>query len=233
MPMLLAINTSTLQFGLALMRSDGTVLAEHFMSRERGRYGTFMTALDFLFSASNTQPHDLTALSVALGPGSFTGLRVGLSAAKGICHALDIPIMGISSLEALASQLPLADLPVVPVLHSRKAELFAAQFVGENDHQLTRTKGDISLKAEELSKVFKEPALFIGNDFPNQGPLLRKALGPCAHLAPAHMWNLKASSVGFLGLIRLRSQDFDDLQAISPIYLRPPEIRPNPFPVLE
>ena len=231
--MLLAINTSTLQFGLALMRRDGTVLAEHFMSAGKGCYGAFMTALDFLLSASNYRPHDLTAVSVALGPGSFTGLRVGLSAAKGICHALDIPIMGISSLEALASQLPLAHLPVVPVLHSRKAELFAAQFVRGDGPRLMRTKKDISLKAEELSGVFKEPALFIGNDFSSQGPFLSEALGSRAHLAPAHMWNLKASSVGFLGLMRLRSQDFDDLQAINPIYLRPPEVRPNPFPVQE
>lgn len=227
--MILAINTSTPQFGLALMEDDGTVLAEYFMSKEKG-FGSLMPALHFLLSKLNADIHALKAIVVSTGPGSFTGLRVGLSSAKGLCHALKIPIIGIPSLEALASQIPYSDLPITPVLYSRKRELFTAQFIQKDGYDLTRRMDDMALKIDDLSSIFKKPSCFIGNDFINQSELLKEALGPIVHLAPPNFWNLRPSSVGALGLKRFGDNDVDIPQMLEPIYLRPPDIRPNPFP---
>ena len=229
--MILAINTSTLQFGLALLERDGTVLAEYFMSEGRQHFGSLMPALHFLLSTARSNMKDMEALIVAIGPGSFTGLRVGLSAAKGLCHALDIPIIGISSLEALASQIPYSPLPITPVLDSRKTELFTAQFAWTEDQDLVRKSEEISLRLESFSSMFEESTIFVGNALGTQGPLIKKELGSSAILAPAHCWNLKASALGFQGLKRLNANDFDNLQDLSPVYLRPPDIRPSPFPV--
>ena len=84
--MILAVNTSTLQFALALMETDGSVLAEYLAAKGKGHFGTLMPALDFLLNTSESDILDLEGLIVAVGPGSFTGLRVGLSAAKGLCQ---------------------------------------------------------------------------------------------------------------------------------------------------
>ena len=229
--MILAINTSTPQFGLSLLEEEGTILAEYFMSKEKG-FGSLMPALHFLLTNLKVDIHDQKAIVVATGPGSFTGLRVGLSAAKGLCHALNIPIIGIPGLEALASQIPYSELPITPVLYSRKRELYAAQFIRKDDHNLTRSMDDMALRVDDLPSVFKKPSCFIGNDFTNQGQILTEGLGPLVHLAPPNYWNLRASAVGALGLKRFHDDDFDDLQSLDPIYLRPPDIRPNPFPLM-
>jgi tRNA threonylcarbamoyladenosine biosynthesis protein TsaB len=227
--MILAINTSTLQFGVALLDEEGSVRVEYFMSRGEAHFGNLMPALDFLYSSSKSDIHSLKCLAIAVGPGSFTGLRVGLSVAKGLCHALEIPIVGISSLEALASQLFCSDLPITALLDSRKEEFFGAQFSRNDGCDLRRTHADFVLKADAQPALFELPSLFVGNSFSTQGPLIKKMFGDQARLAPALCWNLKASSVGVLGLKRFYDQAFDDPQTLSPIYLRPPDIRSSPI----
>ncbi len=232
--MLLAVNTSTLQYGLALLESDGTILAEYSTSGGKGRFGSLVPALKFLFKTSQCDVREIEALIVATGPGSYTGLRVGLSVAKGLCHALEAPIIGISSLEALASQIPYSDLPITPILDSRKGEVFTARFSWSNEGNLLRREKDICLKIEDLPSFVEEPVVFVGNDYPVQGPLVKGMFGSRVFLGPAHCWTVRASSVGFLGLGRFHSHEFDDPQVLNPAYLRPPDIRPDPYrPVSE
>jgi tRNA threonylcarbamoyladenosine biosynthesis protein TsaB len=228
--MILAINTSTLQFALALMETDGSVRAEYLSANGKGHFGALMPALDFLFKTSEVDLIELKGLTVAVGPGSFTGLRVGLSAAKGLCHGLDIPIIGISSLEAMASQVLFPDFSIVPILDSRKGEFFTAQFVWGGERKLTRKTEDTCLKAEELPSLSGQYSVFVGNSYSSQATLLKKILGPNALLAPPHFWNPSASAIGFLGLERFLAHDFDNPETLNPLYLRPPDIRPNPFP---
>ncbi len=229
--MLLALNTSTLQYGLALMDPRGTVVAEHFLARGRGHYGHLMPALDFLLAACGVGPADLQAVAVAIGPGSFTGLRVGLAAAKGLSQALRLPLMGVSSLEALARQVPFAPAPVVPLLTSRRGEFFVALFERDRDCGLIRRQDDASLPLESLRDAFPHEVILVGNDYAQQAPVLAEALGDTLRLAPPSVWGLKASSVAALAWERWRAGDFDDPTTLCPIYLRPPDLRPNPFPL--
>lgn len=225
--MILAINTSTLQFGVALLEEDGTVVAECLISGRQRNFAGLMPAIHFLFSISDSDINNLNSLAIAIGPGSFTGIRVGLATAKGLCHSINLPIIGISSLKALASRLPYSNLPITPLIDSRKGELFVAQFVWDNRHNLTGNIKDRSLRLEDFPAVFKDPTVFIGNNFSSQRPLLKKMLGAQVILAPAHYWNLTASSVGILGLKRYHANDFDDPMSLNPIYMRSPDIRSN------
>ena len=90
------------------------------MFEGKGHFSALMPAVDTLLTGAEVEPGDIKGVAVATGPGSFTGLRVGLSLAKGFCHALHVPIMGISSLRALAFQLPFTEHPIAPILSSRK-----------------------------------------------------------------------------------------------------------------
>jgi tRNA threonylcarbamoyladenosine biosynthesis protein TsaB len=227
--MILAINTSTLQFSLALLENDGTILAEYLTSRGKGHFGGLMPTLKFLFDSSGHHIHEVEAIIVATGPGSFTGLRVGVSAAKGLCHALEAPVVAISSLEALANQIPYSKLPIVPIIDSRKGEVFTACFFWNDRGYLVRRDKDMCMKMKDLASFFKDPVVFVGNDFASQEPMIKGMFGPRACLGPAHCWAVRASSVGFLGLRRFHSHQFDHPQFLNPTYLRPPDIRPNPY----
>ncbi len=230
--MILALNTSTPQFSIALLGMDGTLAAELVLAPGGKKFGGFMPAVNDLLTASDALPGNIAALAVASGPGSFTGLRVGLSTAKGLCHGLGIPIIGVPSLKALAGQLPRADIPLCPLITSRKGEIFAALFQFGEGGEPASVKEVTPMKYEELPAFVGEKTLFVGNDYHVQAQTIRDLLGEKAVLAPPHLWHLRASSVGFLGLERFHEQDFDEVETLAPTYLRPPDIRPNPFPLL-
>jgi len=230
--MILAVNTTTMQFSLALMKVQGNILAEYLMIPGGKKFKGFMPDVHSLLTSSQVDIQDIKAIIVAIGPGSFTGLRVGLSAAKGMAQGLRIPIIGVSSLEAMATQLPFAEHPICPMITSRKGEVFTSIFKRGDNHKVIRQSKDISLKLEEMSSIIVEETLFLGNEFNSQGNQIKNILGTKALLAPPHLWSLRASAVGALGLIRFLAQDYDDLQDLVPAYLRPPVIRPAPFPMI-
>jgi tRNA threonylcarbamoyladenosine biosynthesis protein TsaB len=229
--MLLAINTSTTQFGIAVLERDGKIVAEYVMSKQKRHFSGFLPAFAFVLQSSQISLEAFEAVVVAKGPGSFTGLRVGLSFAKGLCHSLKLPIIGVSTLDALASQLVYPTLPIVALLDSRKDEVFAASYRWDAQHRLVRTSRDSCKRLDDLPSFVAEPSIFIGTRFETQANRIERAFGKAALLAPSHLWVLKPSAVGIRGLIRLSAGDFDDLQELKPAYHRPPDIRPNPYPL--
>ena len=227
--MYLAFSTSTLQFGAAVLLEDGVVSAEYAGGLGRKNFQGFMPVVDFLLESTGNAPSDIEGIIVSTGPGSFTGLRVGLATAKGMAQALDVPVVGVSSLAALARRIPFSDLPVRPLLDSRKGEIFSALFQCEPSGRMIRLQDDICIREDRLFEATRAPTLFIGNDYHRQGALIRSCPGDLARLAPPSFWHPSASSVGALGLERLRNRDADDLRDLVPVYFRPPDIRPGPF----
>lgn len=226
--MILAINTSSVQFSIALLLENGTLAAEYFISSGPGNFRPLIPALHELLGFSKSDLKDIRAVTVAKGPGSFTGLRVGLSAAKGICQGLGIPIIGVSSLVAMAEQLAYSTYPICPVISSRKGEVFTALFRHSGEGNSVRIRKDACLKIMDLPSFIEEKAVILGNDFESQAHMIKSILGDRALLAPAVFWHLGASSVGAIGVKRLARGEFDDLQELVPTYLRPPDIRPTP-----
>ncbi len=226
--MILAINSSTLQHGIAFIADDGSVISEYISPEEEKGFTGFMPALDALFVSSGIDRKEISAIAVAIGPGSFTGLRVGLSAAKGLAYGLNVPVIGISGTKALASQVSPAELKICSMITSRKGEVFYALFSQDDQGGLIRFNDDTSVNLRHLGESVKGPSIFIGNDYLAQAGIIKEVLGDRAELAPANAWCLKASSVGMLGLKRFRKGDFDNIRDIAPSYLQPPDIRPDP-----
>ncbi|MBN2126603.1 MAG: tRNA (adenosine(37)-N6)-threonylcarbamoyltransferase complex dimerization subunit type 1 TsaB [Deltaproteobacteria bacterium] len=229
--MILCLNTSTVQFGISLLEEDGRLLSEVILGSGGKNYRGFLPALHNLMRESRVETGEIGSLAVALGPGSFTGLRVGLATAKGLCQGLDIPAVGVSSLEAMASQAPLSQYPVCPLISSRKGEVFAALFRWSGAGTMERIKEDACLKFREIPSYVEGEALFLGNDFALQAPPIQDLFSGDALLAPAPLWTLRASAVGLVAFPRIRAHSFDDLQDLIPAYMRPPDIRPNPYPL--
>ena len=228
---LLAIEASQRTGGVAVRDAHGVAHVE-WLSPAARFDDDLLPAIDRLYGRLGLSPARTGAVAVSIGPGGFTGLRVGLSLAKGLVQGLRINIIGVSSLEALACQIPFTPYPLCPMIDSRRGEVFTALFRREKDDRLVRISEDASLKMSELVSLIDKTAIFLGNDFPVQGEMVKKLFGHGALLAPPHLWNLRASSIGTLGFRRFVEGDFDDLRELIPAYLRPPDIRPNPAPLV-
>ena len=229
--MILAINTTVGQFSLALMKIDGEVLAELLLAPGKGRYTSLMPALQSLLDLSGKSLAGLKSVIVARGPGSFTGLRVGLALAKGLAHSMKINIIGVSSLEALANQISPTPYQICPIINSRRDEVFTSLFRWEEEKGLKEIAEHACRRLDSLESFIGRPTLFIGHEYHKQAPILRQSLNEKAVLAPAHLWILRASTVAALGLARFHGNDFDDINELTPFYMRPPDIRPNPYPL--
>jgi len=224
--MILAVNSSTKQYSIALMSDAGILIAEFLLLPAGSSFTGFMPAMDSLFESSGTTPNDIRCITVATGPGSFTGLRVGLSAAKGMAYSLNIPVIGISGTEALAAGISQTELDICSMVTSRRDEVFLALFKQDNG-ALVRKSEDKSIKLKEIGTVIKEPAIVIGNDYMKQKSIIDESGSHNINYAPKEQWVLRASSVGALGLKRFHGGDFDDIRDMVPRYLRPPDIRKN------
>src|SRR6059058_6004849 len=121
-----------------------------------------MGAVDRLLGDAGWTVRDLTGLAVAVGPGSFTGLRVGLSTVKGLAVALGVPVAAVPTLDALAASLPFAALPVCPVLYARKGEVYASLYRWDGG-AMRREWAYEALAPEALAERLAEPVILLGN----------------------------------------------------------------------
>jgi tRNA threonylcarbamoyladenosine biosynthesis protein TsaB len=211
---LLAVETSTLAGGVALLEDEG-LRGEYLLDVRATHSERLMPAIDRLLNDAGWTAADLQALAVAVGPGSFTGLRIGLSAVKGLGLALGIPIAAVPTLDAMAAALPFASLPVCPVLDARKGEVYACLY--RWDGAAMRRQCDyLALAPAALAARLTEPVIVLGD-----GAGLVQS--PHARLAPPHRRVPSPAAVGVLGLERLAAGQAVAAGDLLPIYLRPSE----------
>ena len=223
--MIFAINSSTAQYSVALLTLEGVIVSEYIITPKGKTFTGFMPAIDLILNMSGSDVSKINVVAAATGPGSFTGLRVGLSAAKGIAYSMKIPLIGVSGTEALASSISYTDKPICAMITSRRDEAFFALFIREKDGKIIRQSDDKSMNVKEIGELLDVPAIIIGNDFEKQKLLLEKSGNDKISFARQDHWNLRASSVGIQGLKRFHNNDFDDVTDVVPNYLRSPDIR--------
>jgi tRNA threonylcarbamoyladenosine biosynthesis protein TsaB len=210
----LAVETSTLAGGVALLDGD-RVLGEYVLDVRATHSERLMPAIDRLLADAGLAPQALEGLAVAVGPGSFTGLRIGLSAVKGLALALRIPVAAVPTLDALAAALPHAALPVCPVLDARKGEIYCSLY--RWDGRTMRREWDyLALSPGDLSRRLAEPVVVVGD----AGHLLDS---PHARLVPPPGRLPSPAWLGWLGLAQLRAGRTVAAADLVPIYLRPSE----------
>lgn len=210
----LAVETSTLAGGVALL--DGTtVLGEYVLDVRRTHSERLMAAVDRLLGDAGFTVRDLQGLAVAIGPGSFTGLRIGISTVKGLAFALGLPVAGVPTLDAMAASLPFAALPVCPVIDARKGEVYTSLYRWEGDG-VRRIWDYLALSPDELSARLDEPVIVLGD-----GAVSVRS--PHARLAPPARRHPSPATVGWLGLERLRAGETIAPADLVPLYLRPSE----------
>jgi len=208
----LAVETSTLAGGVALLDGD-RIVGECLLDVRATHSERLMPAIDRTLSDAGWRIDDVGGLAVAVGPGSFTGLRIGLSTVKGLALARAIPIAAVPTLDAMAAGLPFASLPVCPVIEARRGEVYASLYRWQG-HAMRREWDWLALPPGDLAERFTEPVILLGDG----AAAIRS---PYARLAPAARRMSSPSCVAQLGAERLARGEVVGVAALVPLYLRP------------
>ena len=227
--MYIAIDTSTETASLALARDD-SILAELTWHCGQNHTVQLLPALSGLLNQVGFSTREAKGIIVARGPGSYNGLRVGLSTAKGLAVSLDVPLAGISTLEAEAYQCRERSLPVCAIFNAGRGEIAAAIYEGEGKNW-TRIVAEHITSLDALCKHISNPTVFCGEYIPAIKSELQNRLGDNALIvSPARLLR-RAGYLAELGIQRLISGDHDDPVTLQPLYLRaPPITQPRPRP---
>jgi tRNA threonylcarbamoyladenosine biosynthesis protein TsaB len=213
MGLILYIDTSLDVASLALAQ-EHTLLAFAKNEQQNDHAAWIHTAIQQSLKEANKSPQDLDAIAVTIGPGSYTGLRVGLSTAKGLCYALQKPLITVPTLELIASTIKApANARIIPMIDARRMEVFTATY----NRDLQELKAPYALILDEnsfLEELNQHQVIFCGNG-------AAKFQNSCQ--APnAHFESTAATAVNMipLGLKRFQTQIFADLAYSEPLYVK-------------
>ncbi|MDD5450583.1 MAG: tRNA (adenosine(37)-N6)-threonylcarbamoyltransferase complex dimerization subunit type 1 TsaB [Desulfovibrionales bacterium] len=219
---ILAVDTST-HTGSAALTDNGAVLAEYSLFSNETHSRRLLQAVEHLLAQTGLAFNDIDGLAVAIGPGSFTGIRIGLATFKGLALATGKPVVGISSLDALAANFPVADRPVFPVIDARKKEVFTAAYYPNEDGRLIKTSPELALSPQDLVTRIKERVILVGDGARSYGEFFKKELGDKAFFAPGPFSFIRASNVAFLAAEKFKAGEQADIVTMVPAYIRPSE----------
>ena len=217
---LLALETATLAGGAALL-DRGRVVGQSLLNIALTHSERLMAVVDRLLQDCGWDVAELDGLAVSIGPGSFTGLRVGIATAQGLALALRVPVAPVPTLDAMAATLPFAEWPVCPLLDARKGEVYLS-FYRWTGEAMKREWDYLALSPEAAVERITTPVILLGDGVPACRPFLDR-LGAGVRIAsPAHSLPSPAT-VGELGQQMIESGQGVPGEALAPLYLRPSE----------
>ena len=218
--MILAFETSAKAAGVALLEG-GKLLGESFQNTGLTHSQTLMSmAEDLLTSCGKTASH-VTAVAVAAGPGSFTGVRIGVAAAKGFAWGKEIPCYGVSTLEAMARNFDAWEGYILPTMDARRDQTYTALFRAEQG-KLTRITEDMAISYEELGEKIKnceKPIFLVGDGAVLCYNKLKEAVAGLV-LPAEHRLHQRASGVALVAYDMMEAGLPGDGNSLTPNYLR-------------
>ncbi len=219
---ILAADTSTSSVSLALL-DDGRLLGEWTFQSLMTHNRRLLRTIDSLLGEVGWEIEGLDGFAVTLGPGSFTGIRIGLGTIKALAWALRKLYAGVPTLDALAAPLGFCATPVCAVVDARKKEVYYAVYRPDGHGRLIREGAYAAAAPERLAERIKSPTCFCGDGWLLYRELFTEVLGDMAVAAPGPFHATRAAFVGDLAYRRFSSGDSDDPASSAPIYVRASE----------
>lgn len=218
--LVLSIDTATLVSSVALATQD-TLLAELVIQTRKTHSETLMPHIAEVLDMARISKQDIEGIAVSIGPGSFTGLRIGLATAKALAYALKIPIVGISTFEALAYNCPVPEVFLSPILDAQKHNVYQAVFSWQQDGLTEVVPARVvSIKqAIEEAALMARPVVMFGEAAVMYQAEI-KAQGTNLILPPPHVVIPHAGSTAILGGKLLAQGITHDVMHLEPVYIR-------------
>ena len=216
---ILSIDTSGPVASCAVMKG-GKIVHSIFMNHGLTHSETIMPAVDAAMDASGLSCADIDVFAAVAGPGSYTGVRIGVCAAKGFAHAAGKKCVEIHALEALAMNFPYFNGTVCTILDARRGQVYCAAFDMCSGRPVRVLEDDACALEEFLSRLPEGELMFAGDGVGVFGEKVRSILGERAHIAPHNLRNLHAESVC---LLAEDESKWIDAQEMRPVYLRAPQ----------
>jgi len=221
---ILAVDTSSKVAAVAVVE-DGALLGEYILNHKMFHSKKLMPMVAEVMGSLELGPKDVDVYAVSTGPGSFTGLRIGVTTVKAIAYAAEKPVAGIPTLDALAYNIPLTGHVICPMMDARNDQVYTALYRWERGMQvkLTEYMGIHVSELVELVKGRGQKAVFLGDGAMLHENYLKRQLAEACELAPASLMLQKASSVALLALYRASIGKLESCYDIVPFYLRKPQ----------
>jgi len=216
----LAFETSAKAASVALLEGE-KLLGESYQNTGLTHSQTLLCMAQDLLKSCGYTPKQVEAVAVAAGPGSFTGVRIGVAAAKGFAWGAQLPCCGVSTLEAMARNLGVSDGYVLPVMDARRSQVYNALFLAENG-RLTRLTKDRAISLEDLAQEIKnlpKPVFLVGDGSNLCYNTLKEAV-PNLICPPEHRMHQRAVGVGLVAADMLLAGESCDAATLTPNYLR-------------
>jgi tRNA threonylcarbamoyladenosine biosynthesis protein TsaB len=219
---ILGIDTST-SCGAVGLIDGGEVLSDYLLNIPVTHSERLLGAIEFVLREARCSIGDVDGWAISLGPGSFTGLRIGVSTVKGLAFATGKLVAGVSGLDALASQVSPTSYLICPILDARKKEVYTAFYRYGKGGFLGRQSDYQALRPEELVRKIKEQTIFIGDGVKTYRDFFLHSLSSLAIFPAAPLHFSHGSTVARLGSELLKKGEPLNLSTFSPIYIRPSE----------
>jgi tRNA threonylcarbamoyladenosine biosynthesis protein TsaB len=220
---ILSIDTATSCGGVAVYDDSTGGLSECRVGGVKRQYSeNIMEMTDLCLRNMSLNLDNIDCLAVTSGPGSFTGLRVGLSTVKGLAYATGKPVVAVSTLVAHAWMFPYYDGYVCPVLDARKHEVYSAIFEWKNDDFAPILDQGV-YQIEDVLRQVRKPTIFLGDGMRVYREEIEKSVGDEARFAPWNMTGGLPSAVARLGALKAKRGEYADAASLSPEYFRKSE----------
>ncbi len=201
------------------MVAGQTLLAEFTIARRETHSRRLMDMIDGALSMAGLELKEMDGLAYTRGPGSFTGLRIGLSVVKGLALISGKPLVGVSGLEVLAHQAPDRSHLICPMMDARNSEVYCARYRC-SDNGFQQVADEAALSPEEALAGITEDCLLVGDGALRYRTLMEARLGKLARFAAPDHGIPRALTVARLSLTKFEAGVTDDLQSVVPLYLR-------------
>lgn len=219
--MILSVDTSSAEFSVALLE-EGMLIDEFESDSPNQHSSSLIPAIDRLLSKNCCDIEKIDAFCVGLGPGSFTGLRVGITTMRALALALKKPIAGVTSIDSLAYNLLGYEGNICAIIDAKQKKVYARVYNCKGK-KITPCGKYLLLKPDELMLMIKKPTMFIGDAIAlYRGDIIKAAKIP-VNFAPEAAWYPKAAIVAKLGWQRIKSGKKDNVFSLLPLYIYPKE----------
>ncbi|MCC5912275.1 MAG: tRNA (adenosine(37)-N6)-threonylcarbamoyltransferase complex dimerization subunit type 1 TsaB [Clostridiaceae bacterium] len=218
---ILALDTSSTVATVAVMDGEKLV-GEYILNHKRTHSQKLMPMVDEILKSCDLTPKEMDVFGVSLGPGSFTGLRIGIASIKAMAQSLNKPVVGVSALEAMAFNLIYCKEMICPIIDAQRDMVYAGVYQWQQEN-LENTMEDQVLPIEDLLKFLKdkeEKIVFVGDAVEKFKELIVEKIGNLAVFPPSAIAMPRASSIGEITRVRAVKGEIQDFSEVLPIYMR-------------